>query len=153
MFLKKYGDVIVGIFYAALGIALIIGAGTLPKSKVMEIGPDFMPRLVGIIILVLALLLLFWTIKGLKKHVSGQPRIGHRVCEHPGADRLHRQHAGVSLRSDHDPCARYASYEKGSDPVPGDRHCLHLHCLLPVPLRIQDRASGRNLRTVRRREK
>ena len=61
---------IVGIFFAALGIALIAGAGALPKSKVMEIGPDFMPRLVGIIILVLALLLLFWTVKGLKKHVS-----------------------------------------------------------------------------------
>ena len=62
MFLKKYGDMIVGIFYAALGIALIISAGKLPKSKVMEIGPD--------IILVLALLLLFWTVKGLKKHVT-----------------------------------------------------------------------------------
>ena len=37
MFLKKYGDMIVGIFYAALGIALIIGAGKLPKSNVMEL--------------------------------------------------------------------------------------------------------------------
>lgn len=78
MFLKKYGDMIVGIFFAALGIALIAGAGALPKSKVMEIGPDFMPRLVGIIILVLALLLLFWTVKGLKKHVGEVEASGYK---------------------------------------------------------------------------
>lgn len=69
---------IVGIFFAALGIALIAGAGALPKSKVMEIGPDFMPRLVGIIILVLALLLLFWTVKGLKKHVGEVETSGYK---------------------------------------------------------------------------
>lgn len=69
---------IVGIFFVALGIALIAGAGALPKSKVMEIGPDFMPRLVGIIILVLALLLLFWTVKGLKKHVSEVEASGYK---------------------------------------------------------------------------
>lgn len=68
MFFKKYGDLVVGIFYAALGIALIVGAGMLPKSKVMAIGPDFMPRVVGVVILVLALLLLFWTVKNFKKH-------------------------------------------------------------------------------------
>jgi len=61
MFFKKYGDFVVGIFYAVLGIALIIGAKALPKSKVMDIGPDFMPTLVGAIILILAVILLVET--------------------------------------------------------------------------------------------
>ena len=48
MFIKKYGDIIVGIFYAVLGIALIVVARMLPKSQVMEIGPDFMPTVVAL---------------------------------------------------------------------------------------------------------
>lgn len=78
MFFKKYGDLVVGIFYAALGIALIVGAGMLPKSKVMEIGPDFMPRVVGTVILVLALLLLFWTVRNFKKHAAEVDASGYK---------------------------------------------------------------------------
>ena len=57
MFFKKYGDLIVSIFYLVLGVALIVGARALPKSKVMEIGPDFMPTVIGAIILILAALI------------------------------------------------------------------------------------------------
>ncbi len=70
MFFKKYGDFVVGIFYAVLGIALIIGAKALPKSKVMEIGPDFMPTLVGAIILVLAGILLVETFARFKANAA-----------------------------------------------------------------------------------
>ncbi|WP_029201986.1 tripartite tricarboxylate transporter TctB family protein [Oribacterium sp. NK2B42] len=70
MFFKKYGDFVVGIFYAVLGIALIIGAKALPKSKVMEIGPDFMPTLVGAIILILAGILLVQTFAGFKANAA-----------------------------------------------------------------------------------
>lgn len=70
MFFKKYGDFVVGIFYAVLGIALIVGAKALPKSKVMEIGPDFMPALVGTIILVLAGILLFETFTHFKSNAA-----------------------------------------------------------------------------------
>jgi len=70
MFFKKYGDFVVGIFYAVLGIALIIGAKALPKSKVMEIGPDFMPTLVGVIILVLAGILLVETFAKFKANAA-----------------------------------------------------------------------------------
>ena len=62
MFFRKYGDFVVGIFYAVLGAALIIGSRALPKSKVMEIGPDFMPTLIGAIILILAGILLVETV-------------------------------------------------------------------------------------------
>ena len=70
MFFKKYGDIIVGIFFAALGAAMILLAKMLPKSKVMEIGPEFMPTVIGMVILVLALALLFLAVKNFKMHVQ-----------------------------------------------------------------------------------
>lgn len=68
MFIKKYGDIIVGIFYAILGVALIISARMLPKSQVMEIGPDFMPTVVGALILVLSAILLVQSVQELRKN-------------------------------------------------------------------------------------
>lgn len=41
MFFKKYGDIVVGVFFMVLGALLVILAQALPKSKVMEIGPGF----------------------------------------------------------------------------------------------------------------
>ena len=66
MFFKKYGDFIVSIFFMVLSIAMIVAAQQLPKSKVMDIGPDFMPTVIGVLILVLSIFLLFTTIKGFK---------------------------------------------------------------------------------------
>lgn len=68
MFIKKYGDIIVGIVYAVLGLALIIAARMLPKSQVMEIGPDFMPTVVGALILVLSIILLVQAVQELRKN-------------------------------------------------------------------------------------
>ena len=70
MFFKKYGDIIVGIFYAALGAVTIYFAKQLPKSRVMKIGPDFMPMVIGVIVLVLALMLLFSAIKNFKANAA-----------------------------------------------------------------------------------
>ena len=70
MFFKKYGDIVVGIFFAVLGAAMILLAKMLPKSKVMEIGPEFMPTVIGMVILVLALALLFLAVKNFKMHVQ-----------------------------------------------------------------------------------
>ena len=58
VFIKKYGDLIVGAFYAVLSAAILIMARALPKSKVMAIGPDFMPTVVGVISLVLSIILI-----------------------------------------------------------------------------------------------
>lgn len=66
MFFKKYGDLVVSIFYAALGIALIVLSEMLPKSKVMAIGPDFMPVIIGVLILILAGVLLITTLSRFK---------------------------------------------------------------------------------------
>ena len=67
MFLKQYGDLIVSIFYAVLSVAMIVMASMLTKSKVMEIGPDFMPTVVGVISLVLSIILLIQTIGKLRR--------------------------------------------------------------------------------------
>lgn len=68
MFIKKYGDIIVGIVYAALGIALIAAARVLPRSQVMEIGPDFMPTVVGVLILALSIILLVQAVRERRKN-------------------------------------------------------------------------------------
>ena len=70
MFFRKYGDIVVGIFYAALGAAVIYLAQQLPKSRVMKIGPNFMPLVIGTLILILALMLLFSSIKNFKRNAA-----------------------------------------------------------------------------------
>lgn len=70
LFFRKYGDLIIGIFYAALGAVTIYLARQLPKSRVMKIGPDFMPMVIGILILVLALMLLASAIKNFKVNAA-----------------------------------------------------------------------------------
>ena len=66
MFFRKYGDIVTGLFYAVLGGVVIYLSSQLPKSRVMKIGPDFMPMLIGIIILILALMLLFSAVKNFR---------------------------------------------------------------------------------------
>ena len=70
MFVKKYGDICVSIFFLVVGIALIIGARALPKSAVIDIGPDFMPTVIGVIIVILAAILLAESLKGLKANIA-----------------------------------------------------------------------------------
>lgn len=66
MFFKKYGDIVVGIFFMALSAGLIVMASMLPKSKVMDIGPDFMPLCIGSVTFVLAALLTLCSINPLE---------------------------------------------------------------------------------------
>ena len=85
MFIKKFGDLIVSVFYLILGVVMIVLARALPKSKVMEIGPDFMPIVVGILILVLATILLVQSIGKLRKGgvLSEEERAGKScACHH-----------------------------------------------------------------------
>lgn len=70
MFFRKYGDIVVGIFYTALGATVIYLAQQLPKSRVMKIGPNFMPLVIGSLILILALMLLFSSIKNFKRNAA-----------------------------------------------------------------------------------
>ena len=70
MFFRKYGDIVIGIFYAALGAVTIWLSSQLPKSKVMKIGPNFMPDVIGTLIIVLALMLLFSAVKNFKANAA-----------------------------------------------------------------------------------
>lgn len=70
MFFKKYGDIVVGVFFMILSSILIAMARMLPKSKVMEIGPDFMPMVIGGVTFILAAILTFLSIKNFKLHVA-----------------------------------------------------------------------------------
>jgi len=66
MFIKKYGDIIVGGFFMILSAGMMIMAKMLPKSTVMDIGPDFMPMCIGVVTFVLAAALVFFNVKNLK---------------------------------------------------------------------------------------
>lgn len=68
MFIKKFGDLIVSAFYTVLSVVMIIMARALPKSKVMAIGPDFMPTVVGIISLLLSVILMVQAIGKLRSN-------------------------------------------------------------------------------------
>ena len=70
MFIKKYGDIIVGVFFMLLSAAKLVMAKMLPKSKVMDIGPDFMPMCIGVMTFVLAAALVFLNIKNMKIYVA-----------------------------------------------------------------------------------
>lgn len=70
MFFKKYGDIVVSIFFMVLSAVMIFAATLLPKSKVMEIGPNFMPTLIGIFTFVLAAALLVISLKNLKSNIA-----------------------------------------------------------------------------------
>ncbi len=70
MFFKKFGDIVVGVFFMVISTALIVMAKMLPKSKVMEIGPDFMPLVIGSVTLVLAAILTFLSVKNFKMHAK-----------------------------------------------------------------------------------
>ena len=82
MFFRKYGDIITGVFYAVLGAVVIYLAGQLPKSRVMKIGPDFMPLVIGSIILVLALILLFSAVKNFKANSAKAASAGADTADY-----------------------------------------------------------------------
>lgn len=70
MFIKKYGDMIVGGFFMILSAGMMIMAKMLPKSTIMDIGPDFMPMCIGLVTFVLAAALAFLNMKNLKMRTA-----------------------------------------------------------------------------------
>ena len=67
MFWRKYRDYLSSIFFIAISLVMIYMARLLPKSKVMSIGPDFMPTVIGVTTLILAVLLLILTVMRTKE--------------------------------------------------------------------------------------
>ena len=67
MFLNKFGDLIVGAFFLLLSLLLIALGIALPPSKVMEIGPDFMPIVVGVTTALLSVILILTSIPKIRR--------------------------------------------------------------------------------------
>lgn len=82
MFFKKYGDIVVGMFFMVLAIAMIVMAQMLPKSKVMDIGPDFMPMVIGGITFLLAAILTILNIKNLKTRIAEMDASAIESCDY-----------------------------------------------------------------------
>jgi len=70
MFWKKYADYITSIFFIGISLAMIALARALPKSKVMSIGPDFMPIVIAVTTLLLAVILLILTVVRRKERAA-----------------------------------------------------------------------------------
>ncbi|MCD8090142.1 MAG: tripartite tricarboxylate transporter TctB family protein [Clostridiales bacterium] len=66
MFFKKYGDIVVGIIFMVISAAMILMALQLPKSAIIDIGPEFMPLVIGGITFALAAALTVISVIGLK---------------------------------------------------------------------------------------
>lgn len=82
MFFKKYGDIVVGVFFMALSAIMMVMAQMLPKSKVMEIGPDFMPMVIGGITFVLALILTVLNVKNMKMRAAELENAAVDECDY-----------------------------------------------------------------------
>ena len=82
MFFKKYGDLVVSIFFMVLSALMIFAAKLLPKSKVMAIGPDFMPTVIGILTFILAAMLLVITLKNFKENLANAEKTKVEECEY-----------------------------------------------------------------------
>ena len=82
MFIKKYGDIIVGVFFMLLSAAMLVMAKMLPKSTVMDIGPDFMPMCIGVMTFVLAAALVFLNIKNMKIYVASAEAEGPEKADY-----------------------------------------------------------------------
>ena len=66
MFLKRYGNVVIGVFFMFLAIGYFFLADALPPSRVMKIGPAFVPKLVAGLTFGIALVLTVISVAKLK---------------------------------------------------------------------------------------
>jgi hypothetical protein len=64
MFLKKYGDLAVGIAFLVWAVIMFVMAGALPPSLMGGLGSDFMPKVLAVAMAVLAVIQI---ITGLRK--------------------------------------------------------------------------------------
>lgn len=68
MFLKKYGDLVLGIVFAVFAIAMYVGADALPPNLLGGVGSDFVPKIIAIGILILVVFQLKAGITTLKNY-------------------------------------------------------------------------------------
>lgn len=65
---KKYKELIIGIVIIIFAIVYFIGSFSIKQNKVVSIGAEFMPRLYGLILFILALLQIYQGLIYVKKY-------------------------------------------------------------------------------------
>lgn len=69
MFFRKFGDLVVGIFFLALSIGIYVMALALPPSLMGGLGSDFMPKVLAIATGILSILHIISGVGKMKKYV------------------------------------------------------------------------------------
>ncbi len=72
MFVKRYGNLAMGMVFMLLAVLYLLLAQSLPPSKVMKIGPAFVPKLVSYITFAIALILTVTSAQKLRTMPAGQ---------------------------------------------------------------------------------
>lgn len=67
MFLKKYGDMVIGAVFVAVALGLYVMASQLPPNLLGGVGPDFMPKIVAVGLGILGVLQIVAGLGNLKK--------------------------------------------------------------------------------------
>lgn len=72
MFLKKYGDLAVGIFFTAMAVIMFVVACQFPPNLLGGVGPDFMPKIVAVGLGILGVLQCISGGRTMRKDFSGE---------------------------------------------------------------------------------
>lgn len=82
MFFKKYGDYVVSGFFMAFSAAMFALSLQIKKSKIMDIGPEFMPKVISVIMFILSVALLVTTISQHKVRVAEAEATGSKKVDY-----------------------------------------------------------------------
>lgn len=82
MFFKKYGDYVVSGFFMSFSVAMLVLSTQIKKSKIMAIGPEFMPKVIATIMLILSIALLVSTISQHKVRVAEAEAMGSKKVDY-----------------------------------------------------------------------
>jgi len=82
MFFKKYGDYVVSGFFMSFSAAMFALSLQIKKSKIMDIGPEFMPKVISVIMFILSVALLVTTISQHKVRVAEAEATGSKKVDY-----------------------------------------------------------------------
>ncbi len=71
-FFKKYNELITGSVIGLFAVAYLVGTLFIRKSRAVSIGAEFIPRIYGVVLLLLAVCLIYQGIKSAKSFASEQ---------------------------------------------------------------------------------
>lgn len=78
MLVKKYGNLILGLLFMAVGGVYYCMAAALPPSKIMDTGPSFVPKIIAAITMAVAAVLTVTSIEKLRREKDAAPVSGDK---------------------------------------------------------------------------